>query len=169
MFRATRWPPLVPLVRRELANLGYEAEHIWGKDSAAVVGRWRCKESRTWDEAIKAGSCIHELPLVSFSSLGGSPDLDPGQAIPSPVRAPSAEEGEPLFSQTLALFGSAWGNTRSKAKACLVRERQRANWLSSGWFDHVKLARDRERCLDVHGRPPLGQRTTNDHCGYGMA
>jgi hypothetical protein len=54
--------PLVPLRRRVLADLGYDGEHVWLQNLAAIVGRRRRKE-RGRDDAVEpslfaARACI---------------------------------------------------------------------------------------------------------------
>lgn len=77
------------------------------------------------------------------------------------VCAYPAEECKPLFAQTLAFFRRTWGTPQNEAKASLVRERDRLD--STGLRGRCTALGSAEVCR----RCPIGQRTTNDHCGWG--
>jgi hypothetical protein len=77
-----------------------------------------------------------------------------------------AEKREPLFVQTFALFRRTRGSLQNEAEARLVRERGREDRLGRRGLRHRCNALGRKRSAGVRRRRSIGQRTTNDHCGW---
>lgn len=77
-----------------------------------------------------------------------------------------AEEREPLFVQTFALFGCTWGTPQDEAKAGLVWERGREDRLGRKGLRYRCGALGRKRSAEVRRRRRIGQRTTNDYYGW---
>jgi hypothetical protein len=89
-----------------LMDLGYEGNHVRGKDLTAVICRRRCKEGGTGYDAMKASAPANVLANVLSPGHGGgsSKEPDPGNVLPPVIAAP-AEEGGPFSAQMLALLG----------------------------------------------------------------
>ncbi len=150
-----------------LSDLRYDGEHVCFEDLASMIGRWRSKEGGTRNDAEETGSPANILASVLCSTCNGgkSTKFELGQVLVL-VRARPAEEGEPLFAQTVALFRCTWSTSRSETKAGLVGKRDRDNGLGGRGFKHVLLALDRKRSAGVHRHRPIGQRTANDYSGW---
>ena len=147
-----------------LANLGYDGEHVWLENLAAIIGRRRRKKRGTGDDAVETSLVADILARVLrvVCNGGDTTDFELGQVF-ALVYACPAEEREPLFVQTLALFGRTRGTPQNEAKASLVGEREREDWPDSKGF--------KGRCpalgsAGVRRRCPIGERTTSDYCGY---
>ena len=146
-----------------LANLGHDGEHVRLENLAAIVGRRRCKERGAGNDAVEPGlfadMLARELRVVC--NEGDTTKFELGQVLAF-ICAYPAEECKPLFVQTLAFFGRTWGTPQNKAKAILVQERDR---LDSGELRGRCAALGKKGSARVCRRCPIGQRTTNGHCG----
>lgn len=145
-----------------VTNLGYDDEHAGLENLATKVGCRRRKERGTGDDAVEAGLFADMLARVlrGVCNGGGTTNFELGQVL-ALVCAGPAEECKPLFAQTLAFFGRAWGTPRNEAKASLVRER---DGLGSRGLRGRRPALGKKRSARVHRRYRIGQRTTNGHC-----